>query len=125
MKRKVIRLLVVILLIGGASYGIYRWKQNQKHGLLTSVILYGNMDERDVQLAFKESGRITRELVHEGATVRKGELVATLDTDWLIRQVAEAKAVLAAQKQVWLRLKRGSRPQEIAMDRARYAAAAA
>ncbi|MGC8559086.1 MAG: efflux RND transporter periplasmic adaptor subunit [Phycisphaerae bacterium] len=125
MKRKVIRLLVVLLLIAGASYGIYRWKQSQKHGPLTSVVLYGNMDERDVQLAFKESGRITRELVHEGATVRKGELVATLDTDWLIHQAAEAKAVLAAQKQVWLRLKRGSRPQEIAMDRALYAAAAA
>lgn len=125
MRRKAVRLLVVVLLIAGTSYGIYRWKQSQKHGPLTSVVLYGNMDERDVQLAFKESGRITRELVHEGATVRKGELVATLDTDWLIHQVAQAKAVLAAQKQVWLRLKRGSRPQEIAMDRALYAAAAA
>lgn len=124
MKKMVIRIVVILLLLTGVSYGIYRWKQSQGQGLQTRVTLYGNMDERDVQLAFRESGRITHEFVHEGTTVRKGELLATLDTDWLIHQVAEAEAVLAAQKQVWLRLKRGSRPQDIARDRALYSAAA-
>ncbi len=123
MRRLIIRIVVLLLVLGGAAYGFYRWKQSQKHGPITNICLYGNMDERDVQLAFKESGRITRELVHEGATVKKGQLVATLDTDWLVHEVAQAKAVLAAQTQVWLRLKHGSRPQEIAQDRALYAAA--
>ncbi|MGC8625411.1 MAG: efflux RND transporter periplasmic adaptor subunit, partial [Phycisphaerae bacterium] len=58
-------------------------------------------------------------------TVKKGQLVATLDTDWLVHQVAQAKADLAAQTQVLLRLKNGSRPQDIAQDRALYAAARA
>jgi HlyD family secretion protein len=125
MKRVVIRIVVILLVLVGAAYGFYRWKQSQKHGPVTNIRLYGNMDERDVQLAFKESGRITRELVHEGASVKKGQLVATLDTDWLVHEAAQAKAVLAAQKQVWMRLKNGSRPQEIAQDRALYAAAKA
>jgi len=125
MKRVIIRLVVILLVLVGAAYGFYRWKQSQKHGPVTNIRLYGNMDERDVQLAFKESGRITRELVHEGASVKKGQLVATLDTDWLVHEAAQAKAVLAAQKQVWMRLKNGSRPQEIAQDRALYRAAKA
>ncbi len=125
MKRVVVRIVVIALVLAGAGYGLYRWHQSQKHGPLTNIRLYGNLDERDVQLAFKESGRITRELVQEGARVKKGELLATLDTDWLIHQVAQAKAVVAGQKQVWLRLRRGSRPQEILRDRALYAAAEA
>ncbi len=125
MRRVVIRILVVLLILAGAAYGFYHWKQSQKHGPITSIRLYGNMDERDVQLAFKESGRITRELVHEGASVKKGQLVAMLDTDWLVHEVAQAQAVLAAQGQSLLRLKNGSRPQEIAQDRALYAAAKA
>ena len=125
MKRVVIWIVVILLVLAGAGYGFYRWKQSQKHGPITNIRLYGNMDERDVQLAFKESGRITRELVHEGDWVKKGQLTATLDTDWLVHEAAQAKAVLAAQKQVWLRLKHGSRPQEIAQDRALYAAAKA
>ncbi len=125
MKRVIIRFVVLLVVLGGAAYGFYRWKQSQTHGPITNVRLYGNMDERDVQLAFKESGRITRELVHEGALVKKGQLVATLDTDWLIHEAAQAKAELAAQTQVLLRLKNGSRPQEIAQDRALYAAARA
>ena len=125
MKRVVIRIAVLILILSGVAYGIYRWKQSQKHVPVTNIRLYGNMDERDVQLAFKESGRVTRELVREGDPVKKGQLVATLDTDWLVHEVAQAKAVLSAQKQVWLRLKNGSRPQEIAQDRALYAAAKA
>lgn len=125
MKRVVIRIVVILLVLAAVAYGFYRWKQSQTHGPITDVRLYGNMDERDVQLAFKESGRVTRELVHEGATVKKGQLVATLDTDWLVHQVAQAKAERAAQTQVLLRLKNGSRPQEIAQDRALYAAARA
>ncbi len=125
MKRVVIRVVVVLLVLAGAGYGFYCWKQSQKQTPITHIRLYGNMDERDIQLAFKESGRVTRELVHEGDSVKTGQLVATLDTDWLVHEVAQARAVLAAQKQAFLRLKHGSRPQEIAQDRALYAAAKA
>ncbi len=125
MNKVVIRIMVLLLVLTAAAYGFYRWKLSQKPGPITNLRLYGNMDERDVQLAFKESGRITRELVHEGASVKKGQLVATLDTDWLVHEVAQAKADMVAQKQVWLRLKHGSRPQEIAQDQALYAAAKA
>ncbi len=125
MKRVVIRIVVLLLVLSAVAYGLYRWMQSRKQGPVTNVRLYGNMDERDVQLAFKESGRVTGELVHEGASVKKGQLLATLDTDWLIHEVAQAKAVLAEQQQVLLRLKNGSRPQEILQDRALYAAAKA
>ncbi len=123
--KRILRPVIFVLVLAGASYGFYQWKLNQKHGLITNIRLYGNMDERDVQLAFKESGRITRELAHEGDQVKKGQLLASLDTDWLVHQVAQARAVLAAQQQVCLRLEQGARPQEIARDRALYAAAKA
>jgi len=50
--------------------------------------------------------------------VRKGQVLARLDTRRLEPQVAQAEAQVAAQRQVVQRLRSGSRPEEIAQARA-------
>ena len=64
-------------------------------------------------------------LVQEGDRVRKGQLVARLDTRRLEPQVAQAEAQAAAQRQVVQRLRSGSRPEEIAQARANVESAKA
>ena len=81
-------------------------------------MLYGNIDLRQVELAFNNNGRIAAVLVQEGDHVRKGQLLAQLDTSRLEPQVAQAAAQAAAQLQVVTRLHNGSRPEEIAQARA-------
>ena len=89
------------------------------------LVLYGNIDLRQVQLAFNNSDRIAEVLVQEGDHVRKGQVLARLDTSRLEPQVAQATAQAAAQRQVVTRLRNGSRPEEIAQARANVESAKA
>jgi HlyD family secretion protein len=117
MKRKIMIPLLVVILLGGA--GVYFWQCTHHHEpLATTLTLYGNVDIRQVQLAFNGSDRIDRMLVREGEAVRKGQLLATLDATRLQQNVALLEAQLAAQQQVVARLKAGNRPEEIRKARA-------
>jgi HlyD family secretion protein len=91
----------------------------------TELVLYGNVDLRQVQLAFNNSERIAEVKAKEGDRVRKGEVLARLDTSRLEPMVAQAEAQLAAQNEVFKRLRSGSRPEEIAQARANVTSAEA
>ena len=113
-------LIVVIALIAGAA-----WWLNRRESAPGELVAYGNVDLRQVQLSFNNSERIADVLVQEGDRVRKGQLVARLDTRRLEPQVAQAEAQAAAQRQVVQRLRSGSRPEEIAQARANVESAKA
>ena len=87
------------------------------------LTLYGNVDIREVQLAFQDAGRIRALPVDEGARVAAGQVVAELDPTRYQLELQRLNGEVAAQTQVLARLRQGSRPQEVA--RARAAAAAA
>ncbi|HQT61643.1 MAG TPA: efflux RND transporter periplasmic adaptor subunit [Acidiphilium sp.] len=84
----------------------------------TALVLYGNVDLRETMPAFEVSGRVTRLLVQEGAPVRRGELLATLDATLYQDALAAAEADLAGRKAALAKLLAGSRPEEIAQARA-------
>ena len=122
MKRKIMIPLLVIALLGGA--GLVYWQCSRNHEVpATALTLYGNVDIRQVQLAFNGADRIDHMLVSEGEAVRKGQLLATLDTTRLQQNVDLLQAQLSAQQQVVARLKRGNRPEEIRKARAEAEAA--
>lgn len=87
------------------------------------LTLYGNVDIREVQLAFQDVGRIRALPVDEGARVAAGQVVAELDPTRYQLELQRLNGEVAAQTQVLARLRQGSRPQEVA--RARAAAASA
>jgi HlyD family secretion protein len=89
------------------------------------LTLYGNVDLRQVELAFNDADRIDAVLAQEGDRLAKGQVVARLDVSRLGPQVAQADAQTAAQRAVVERLHAGSRPQEIAQAKATLAAAEA
>lgn len=114
----------MLLLIGAA--GAYYWWQVRAPGDGgNGLTLYGNIDIREVQLAFHESEHINRMLVQEGDIVHKGQLLATLDQELLHAGLDQAEAQVAAQEQVVKRMEAGSRPEEIRQARAQLEAAQA
>ncbi len=120
--RRVIILLVLVLAAGG---GFAWWHFHQNGNGNGPLVLYGNVDLRQVDLAFNDSGRIAEVLVDEGAKVKKGEALARLDTSRIAPQVAQAEANVAAQTAVVDKLHNGSRPEEIAQAQANVDAAGA
>ncbi|MDE2338027.1 MAG: efflux RND transporter periplasmic adaptor subunit [Gammaproteobacteria bacterium] len=90
-----------------------------------AIVLYGNVDLREVSLAFNDSGRIESIAVQEGDSVHRGEALAQLDTSRLLPMLAQAEARAAAERAALERLQHGSRPQEIAQARANLALARA
>ena len=112
-----IALLAVVLVAGsGAAYRF--WPRSQA----TYLTLYGNVDVRQVDLAFNASGRLQELRKEEGDAVKSGETVAIMESDTYRDAVDLAHARLAAQRAVVDRLEAGSRPEEIARDRAQVEA---
>jgi HlyD family secretion protein len=114
-------LIVVILAMAGAAAGV-TWWLTQRHTTVQELTLHGNIDLRQVELPFNNSERIAEVLVQEGDHVRRGQVLARLDTSRLEPQVAQAEAQAAAQRQIVARLHSGSRPEEIAQAEAQVAA---
>jgi len=113
--------LVVVAALAAAAW----WYQSHDKTLPNALQLNGNVDIRQVELAFNGSERIAQVLVREGDWVKKDQLMAVLDAERSQHAVAQAQAQLAAQRQVVARLVAGSRPQEIRKARADVQAAAA
>ncbi len=115
-------LLLILIIIALVCGGFYYYKQTQNDKELK---LYGNVDVRQVSLAFNASERIDKMLVEEGAQVKKGELLATLKTETLKLNIAQSKANIARQEAAVERLHNGSRPQEVEQAEAQQREASA
>jgi HlyD family secretion protein len=126
-KRKKIAVCVgVVAVLAALAIGILlgrHWGAAKKDP--NQLILFGNVDLRQVELAFNNSERIAQVLVEEGDKVTRGQVLARLDTGRLIPTEAEAQAEVEAQRAVVERLHHGSRPEEIAQARANVALALA
>ena len=85
------------------------------------LVLQGNIDVRQVNLAFKVDGRIATLLVDEGDTVKAGQTVATLDGQYFEDDLRAVKARRDSTKATLDKLEHGSRPQEIASAEAQVA----
>lgn len=93
MMMKKIILFVIVVLVG---VGIYTYQQTQTP---PRDVLYGNVDIRQVSLAFEGSGRIVEMYAQEGVRVHKGDLLASIDaTSLKLQREALLAQVELAQK---------------------------
>ncbi|MEJ2292554.1 MAG: HlyD family efflux transporter periplasmic adaptor subunit, partial [Deinococcales bacterium] len=116
--------MILVAVVALAAAGV-AWWLTQRHSAPEQLELYGNVDFRQVSLAFDDMERIATVDVQEGDRVHKGETLARLDTARLEAQVAQAEAQVAAQQAAVERLRHGSLPEEIAQARANLTAAKA
>ena len=122
-KKRVGMVVVIVLLVGVGAAVVYR--MTHRRAPSENITLYGNVDIRQVELAFNDSERIETLLVDEGSAVHTGQLVAQLVQKRFVDAVGQSQSSLAAQQQVVARLLAGSRPEEIAEARADVAGATA
>jgi HlyD family secretion protein len=108
------------LVIGAAVIAVsglgFTWMQRtgKDDGLLR---LYGNVDIREVQLAFRQPGRIAQMAFDEGDAVSAGTRLAALDAQPYREALAAAEAAAQVAQAELAKLRRGLRPQEITQAR--------
>lgn len=115
-KIAIILLPLAALAAGGGYYFFFLHRADQ--GPIKEITLYGNVDIREVKLAFFATGRIRRMHLEEGDRVSTGDLAAQMDPVRYQADAAKARAEVATRRQQLDRLLAGSRPEEIAEARA-------
>lgn len=108
--RTKILLVATIFLLAAAAFVVLRGLASQSDGLR----VYGNVDIRDVNLAFRVGGRVQRVLVDEGDRVQPGQLLAQIDPTPIEREIAEGQANIAALAARLALLRAGNRPEDVA-----------
>ncbi|HOM99691.1 MAG TPA: HlyD family efflux transporter periplasmic adaptor subunit, partial [Acidobacteriota bacterium] len=136
--KRVLKVIAIILLFLGVSLlSIWLFYKGQASpGNLREILLsylhpesstvlelQGNVEVREVRLGFEVSGRISDMAAEEGDRVAPGQILAKLETDYFEDALRQAEAALEARKAELLKLKNGSRPEEIEQARATTLAA--
>jgi len=112
-KKKPVVVVVVLALAGGAFY-YYRGRPKPP----AETVYYGNVDIRDVTLAFRVAGRVDRVLKHEGDPVAPGEVVATLDKTPYELALAQSRAAVEVANAQLKSVEAGARREDITQARA-------
>jgi HlyD family secretion protein len=120
--RKVVVLAVLAVALAG---GWFVWTHRRTAESSPVLVLHGNVDIRQVSLAFDGSGRISEMHADEGDRVKAGMVLARLDTRTLALQAEQAAAQIEVQEQTLRRVRSGPRVQEVEQARSRLGAAQA
>ena len=127
MKKRIVPILVIVLaaVAGAIAY------RNLHHGDPNRIVVSGNIELEEVNIAFKTAGRLIERAVDEGDTVRKGQVIARLDRDQLIAQQERETAGLQsseyqlAQAETSLQWQKATLAADIEQKKADLAAAEA
>jgi HlyD family secretion protein len=106
--------MLVVVLVGGAAVAGSVYYLGKKDTPDRRLVLEGDIDVRQVNLAFKVDGRIETQAVDEGDLVKPGQVLAALDPRYFEDELRLIRARRDNQKAVLERLEHGSRPEEIA-----------
>jgi len=115
MKQKKFVIIGIVVVIIVVLVLVYHFRNKREEGVLK---LSGNIEVTETNIGFKIPGRITELLVDEGYKVKKGDVLARLDSAELAGVVAQSRAVLQEAATRLAELRAGSRPQEIEQAKA-------
>lgn len=105
--KKFIPLAVIVTLAVAAV--LYARRQSEPKPL----VLAGTLEARTVHVGSLVGGRVNRVLVDEGVTVAANQLLVTLETETIDRQLAEQQAAIAAARAGLAKAIAGPRDEEI------------
>jgi len=111
--RLVILVLPALLVLGVAAF--LALQRGERPG--EALRLYGNVDIREVQLAFRQPGRLADMAFDEGDAVKAGTLMARLDDQPYRDALAAAEASVQLAEAELAKLRSGLRPQEVTQAR--------
>lgn len=114
MRRRIVLFILPIAVVS-LFFGWRSWQASRREG---GLVLYGNIDIREVNLGFRVAGKVRNVLKDEGDSVQPGEVLARLDDEPFIRELEEATAQVSTAEARLAQLQRGYRTEEIAQARA-------
>ena len=120
-RRWTILLAGLAIIAGAAAFAWHPWSKPPAD----SLTLYGNVDVRQVDMAFQALGRVQEMRFEEGDAVKEGDLLARLEPETYKDLADLATARMEGQRIALQRLQAGSRAEEIARDKAQVEAARA
>ena len=91
MKKKLVIIPVILVAAGVLAVIAFR---GMGHEESNHIRISGNIEMTEVNVAFKTAGKLIERTVDEGDTVKKGQLIARLDRDQLVRQREREEAGL-------------------------------
>ena len=98
------RLVIIVVLLAAVAAGVYAYRARTalwgSRPAENRLLVSGNIELTEVNIAFKTAGRLVERSVDEGDPVKKGQVVARLDRDQLLAQRArEAAGLESAEAQ--------------------------
>jgi len=124
--KKIIFIVIVIVVVGAAGMLAYRSLRPEP---TNRILVSGNIELNQVDIAFKSAGRLIERTVNEGDAVQKGMVIARLDREQLLRQRETAEAALQtaqamlAESQTALRWQRETHQADMQLRNADLSAA--
>ena len=94
MKKRIL-IIILILAAAGAAVWVFRGMGKAPDNRL---VISGNIELTEVNIAFKTAGRLVERTVDEGDAVKKGQVIARLDRDQLLAQREREAAGLASSE---------------------------
>jgi membrane fusion protein YbhG len=116
LKKTILIIVIICVLAAGLAFAYWRWPHTSNQP--GTLVLYGNMDIREVDLGFGVDGPIAQVLVEEGDRVEAGQTLAILEQDPFLDAVQAAEATLKLAEARQSEGIHGPRPQEIKRARA-------
>jgi HlyD family secretion protein len=90
------KILPILLVLAAAGAGYYYWQNGGFGRSNDRILVSGNLELTQVDLAFKVAGRITELNVREGQWVKKGDVIARIDSATLNEQLDRDRASVTA-----------------------------
>jgi HlyD family secretion protein len=117
-------LIVILLVVVAAGAGVLYSRRGASRDAENRVVISGNIELTEVNIAFKTAGRLIERNVDEGDKVTKGQIIARLDRDQLAaqreREVAGEQSAVSqmAQAQTSLEWQRNTLAADLEQKRA-------
>jgi multidrug resistance efflux pump len=111
-KRSLLRIVLVVIVVAiAAGAALLYLRESRKP---QEIVLSGTLEARTVNVGSLVGGRVAKTLVDEGMHVSAGQLLVTLETETIDRQINEQQAAIAGAKAALAKAVAGPRPEEIA-----------
>lgn len=102
--------IVLLILIGAACFGVYWFVDNSKYVAADNAKVSADI----LNVSPKVAGKVAEVKVNQGAKVKKGDVLFTLESDQIQIQLNQAQAALEAAKDQLAKAAGGARAQEVA-----------
>lgn len=94
------RIIPIVVLLAAAGAAVYAFRGSGRPAA-NRIVVSGNIELTEVNIAFKTAGRLIERTVDEGDRVTKGQVIARLDRDQLLAQrERETAGLQSAQSQL-------------------------